>query len=102
MSSLLSPITGGPIVDLAKTMVAPNAMDTWVLLSHPMASKVGWMNVNNISSALFSLPIGFLTIIVVSLMTTAPSQAMSDMIDRVRRPKGDSVMQDKDAAVAAH
>ena len=102
MSSLLNPVSGAPIVDLAKTMVAPNAMDSWVLLSHPMASKVGWMNVNNISSALFSLPIGFLTIIVVSLMTTAPSQAMSDMIDRVRRPKGGSVMQDKDAAVAAH
>jgi cation/acetate symporter len=102
MSSLLSPITGGPIVDLAKTMAAPNAMDSFVLLSHPMASKVGWMNVNNISSALFSLPIGFLTIIIVSLMTTAPSQAMSDMIDRVRRPKGESVMQDKDAAITAH
>ena len=69
MSSLLNPITGAPIIDLAKTMAAPNAMDGWVLGSHPMASKVGWFNINNISSALFCLPVGFLTIIVVSLMT---------------------------------
>ncbi len=102
MSSLLNPVSGAPIIDLAKTMAAPNAMDSWVLLSHPMASKVGWMNVNNISSALFSLPIGFLTIIVVSLMTKAPSEAMSRMIDDVRRPRGEAVMQEKDAAVAAH
>jgi cation/acetate symporter len=102
MSALQHPVTGAPIVDLAKTMVAPNAFETWVTLAHPMASKVGWMNVNNISSAFFSLPIGFLTIIVVSLMTKAPSQAMYDMIDQVRRPKGEQIMQEKSDAVVAH
>jgi cation/acetate symporter len=102
MSSLLNPATGAPVVDLAKAMAAPNAMDGWVLGSHPMASKVGWFNINNISSALFALPAGFLTIIVVSLMTRAPSQAMLDMIDQVRRPKGDAIMQEKSDAVVAH
>jgi cation/acetate symporter len=102
MSSLLNPVTGAPIVDLAKAMAAPNAMEGWVLGSHPLASKVGWFNINNISSALFSLPIGFLTIIVVSLMTKAPSQALSDMIDAVRRPKGEQIMQEKSDAVVAH
>jgi cation/acetate symporter len=102
MSSLLNAVTGAPIVDLAKTMAAPNAMDGWVLGSHPMASKVGWFNINNISSALFSLPVGFITIFVVSLMTRAPSQAMYDMIDQVRRPKGEQVMQEKSDAVVAH
>jgi cation/acetate symporter len=102
MSSLLNPISGLPVVDLAKTMAAPNAMDGVVALSHPMASKVGWMNVNNISSALFSLPIGFLTIVVVSLMTKAPSEAISRMIDQVRRPRGEAVMQDAGGTVAAH
>ena len=102
MSSLQNPVTGAPLIDLAKTMVAPNAFEHWVTLAHPMASKVGWMDINNISSAFFSLPIGFLTIIIVSLMTKAPSQAMSDMIDNVRRPRGASVMQEKDDAVSAH
>ncbi len=104
MSSLLDPISGAPVVkDLAAAMKAPNAMDSFVLLSHPLASKVGWMNINNISSAFFSLPIGFITIYVVSLMTAAPSQKIQDMIDQIRQPKGDLVMNDKDGGtVAAH
>ena len=102
MSALLNPVTGAPIIDLSKTMAAANAMDGWVPGAHPMASKVGWFNINNISSALFSLPAGFLTIIVVSLMTRAPSQALMDMIDQVRRPKGDAIMQEKSDAVVAH
>jgi cation/acetate symporter len=99
MTSLLNPVTGAPIVDVAKAMAAPNAMDGWVTLAHPLASKVGWMNVNNISSALFSLPAGFVTIIVVSLMTRKPSQEMYDLIDQIRRPRGGVIMQDKDAVV---
>jgi cation/acetate symporter len=102
MSSLLNPVTGAPVVDLVKAMAAPNAMDGWVLGSHPLASKVGWFNINNISSALFSLPAGFLTIIVVSLLTRQPSQQISDLIDAVRRPKGDTIMQEKSDAVVAH
>ncbi len=102
MSSLLNPVSGAPIIDLAKTMAAPNAMDGWVLASHPMASKVGWFNINNISSGLFSLPVGFLTIVVVSLMTRAPSQAISDMVDAARRPRGDTILREKGDALPAH
>jgi len=100
MTALQNPVTGAPVVDLAKAMAAPNAFDSWVALSHPMASKVGWFNINNISSALFSLPVGFLTIIIVSLMTSAPSQATMDMVDEARRPKGETILKDKDAVVA--
>ncbi len=102
MTSLLNAVTGNPVVDVAKAMAAANAMDGPVTLAHPLANKVGWFNVNNISSALFSLPAGFITIWVVSLMTKAPSQAMSDMIDQIRRPRGDAIMQDKDAVIQGH
>jgi cation/acetate symporter len=103
MTSLLNPITGKEVVDLSKAMAAPNAMETLVAISHPMASRVGWFNVNNISSALFSLPAGFLTIIVVSLLTPRPSQRMYDMIDDIRRPKGEMILKDKDSGlVGAH
>jgi cation/acetate symporter len=102
MTSLLNPVSGAPIVDLAKTMAAPNAMESWVALSHPMASKVGWFNINNISSALFSLPIGFLTIIIVSLMTRAPSEEISRMVDDARRPRGDTILREKGDALPAH
>jgi cation/acetate symporter len=97
MSSLLNPITGAPIVDLAKAMAAPNAMEGWVLASHPLASKVGWFNINNISAAAFGLPVGFLVMYVVSMMTAAPSKAMQEFVDACRRPKGKTLMEEKTA-----
>jgi cation/acetate symporter len=93
MDALVSPTSGKPVVDLAKLMAEPNAMDGWVAASHPLQSKVGWMNVNNISSALFGLPAGFLGIIIGSLLTTAPSKAMQDFIDEIRKPKGKELME---------
>ena len=93
---------GAPIIDLVKTMAAPNAMENWVTLAHPMASKVGWFGVNNISCGLFSIPAGFVTIWIVSLLTPAPSKAVMDMVDAVRRPRGEMFLKDKDAVVAGH
>jgi cation/acetate symporter len=97
MSSLLNPITNAPLVDLATAMKAPNAMESWVVATHPLASKVGWFNLNNISAAAFGLPVGFLVMIVVSLMTPAPSKEMQDFIDACRRPKGLTLMEEKTA-----
>ena len=55
MSSLLNPVTGAPIVDLVKTHgSAQRHRRTGWQPPIRMASKVGWMDVNNISSALFS------------------------------------------------
>jgi cation/acetate symporter len=83
------------VVDLAKAMAAPNAMEGWVTGAHPLASKVGWFNINNISAALFGLPVGFLVMYVVSLMTPEPSKEMQDFIDACRRPKGQTLMEEK-------
>jgi cation/acetate symporter len=63
--------------------------------AHPLASKVG---VNNISSALFSLPVRFVIIWIVSLMTPAPSRSVQEMVENTRRPKGEMILKDKDAA----
>jgi len=97
MSSLLNPINGAPLVDLKAAMAAPNAMEGLVTLAHPMASKVGWFNINNISAGAFGLPLGFLVIYVVSMMTPAPSKEMQDFIDACRRPRGASLMEEKTA-----
>ncbi len=97
MSSLMNPVTGVPVVDLAKAMAAPNAMEAWTALSHPMASKVGWFNINNISAAVFGVPAGLVTMIAVSLMTPEPSKSMRDFIDEVRKPKGKTMMEEKAA-----
>jgi cation/acetate symporter len=52
-----------------------------------------WFGVRNISSALFGLPAGFLGMIIGSLLTAAPSQAMQNFIDEIRRPKGKELME---------
>ncbi len=92
MSPLLNPVTGAPVFDLAKAMAAPDAMQGMVAISHTMASKVGWFNINNISCAAFGMPVGFIVMYVVSMMTTAPSKEMQDFIDACRRPKGKTLM----------
>jgi cation/acetate symporter len=95
MSSLLNPVTGAPLVDIAKAMAAPNAMEAWPSLAHPLANKVGWFNLNNIACGLLGLPVGFAVIIIVSLMGKEPSKEMQAYVDEIRKPRGRTVLEEK-------
>jgi cation/acetate symporter len=95
MTSLLNPITGAPLVDLAKAMALPNAMESFPTLAHPLANKVGWFNLNNINCGLLGMPLGFLVIYVVSLFTKAPSAEMQAFVDEIRKPRGRTVLEEK-------
>ncbi|MCA0320246.1 MAG: cation acetate symporter [Proteobacteria bacterium] len=98
MSSLLNPVTGAPLIsaaDMAKHLADPAIANGPVLVSNPLASRVGWFNINNISSAAFGLPLGFLVMYVVSLLTPAPSKELQAFIDECRRPKGKTIMEEK-------
>ena len=100
MTSLLNPITGAPLVTpeaMKAALANPAVTDGPVLATNPLASRVGWFNINNISSAAFGLPVGFLVMYVVSMMTAAPSKAMQDFVDACRRPKGKTLMEEKTA-----
>jgi cation/acetate symporter len=97
MSSLQNPVTGAPIVDLAKTMAASNAFDTWVAASHPMAGKVGWFNLGNIACGMLGAPVGFLVMWIVSYFTKPPSAEMMAFIDEIRKPRGKTVLEEKTA-----
>jgi cation/acetate symporter len=50
-----------------------------------------WWDINPISAGIFGVPLGFLVIIVVSLLTPAPDRETQDLVDHVRYPvlKGD-------------
>jgi cation/acetate symporter len=96
MSSLSNPAGAPLIADMAKAMAAPNAMDTWVAASHPLASRVGWFGLTNIAAGLIGMPVGFALIYVVSLVTKAPSLELQGFIDEIRKPRGRTVMQEKD------
>jgi len=105
MISNLNPVTGAPLIsaDAMKAALSnPALLDGPVLASHPLQSRVGWFNINNISSAAFGLPVGFLVMVVVSLMTPAPSKELQQFIDDCRRPKGKTLMDEKSGLVAAH
>jgi cation/acetate symporter len=65
--------------------------------AHAMASKVGWFNINNISAAIFGLPVGFGVMFVVSLMTKPTSEEMQRFIEEVRKPRGKTMMEEKTA-----
>jgi cation/acetate symporter len=96
MTSLLNPVTGRPIIpNLQAAMAAPNAMEIWPTLAHPLANKVGWFNLNNIASGLLAMPVGFLTIYVVSLMGKEPSKEMQAYVDEIRKPRGGTILQEK-------
>jgi cation/acetate symporter len=56
---------------------------------------VGWFNLNNISCGLLGMPFGFLVIIVVSLLTKAPSKEMQAYVDEIRKPRGRTVLEEK-------
>jgi cation/acetate symporter len=94
MTSLLTP-AGVPMVDLAKAMALPNAMEAFPTLAHPLANKVGWFNLTNIACGLLAMPVGFLTIFVVSLMGKEPSKEMQAYVDEIRKPRGRTVLQEK-------
>jgi cation/acetate symporter len=95
MTSLLNPVTGAPLVDIAKAMALPNAMESWPTLAHPLANKVGWFNLNNINCGLLGMPVGFLTIMVVSLLGKEPSREMQAYVDEIRKPRGRTVLEEK-------
>jgi cation/acetate symporter len=95
MTSLLNPITGAPIVDIAKAMALPNAMESFPTLAHPLANKVGWFNLTNIACGMLGAPLGFAVIYVVSLLGKAPSAEMQAYVDDIRKPRGRTVLEEK-------
>jgi cation/acetate symporter len=96
MSSLLNPLTGAPVVNVAQVLADPKwVADVPAIGANPLASKVGWFDLNNINCGLLGMPLGFLVMFVVSLMGKAPSLEMQAMIDEIRKPRGRTILEEK-------
>ena len=54
--------------------------------------EISWFGVKAISAGIFGVPVAFLVTYVVSLVTPEPSQEMQDFVDRLRLPKGGTMM----------
>lgn len=54
--------------------------------------EISWFGVASISAGVFGVPVAFLVTYVVSLITPEPSEEMQDFVDRLRLPKGGTMM----------
>jgi len=96
MSSLTNAATGAPLVDVATVMADPKwVADVPASAAHPMQSKVGWFDLNNINCGLLGAPLGFIVMIVVSLLGKEPSKEMQAFVDEIRKPRGRMVLEEK-------
>lgn len=72
----------GMLVGLAVTVF-------YVLRTHPFfggSMANAWFDINPISAGVFGVPLGFATIVLVSLLTRPPPQEIQDLVDYVRYP----------------
>ena len=72
----------GMLVGLAVTIF-------YVVRTHPFfggSMTNAWFDINSISAGVFGVPLGFVTIVVVSLLTRPPPQEIQDLVDYVRYP----------------
>ena len=46
-----------------------------------------WFGISDVSAGIFGIPAGFITTLVVSLLTPAPDQATQDLVESVRYPQ---------------
>ncbi len=72
-------------------MVAGLAVTLYYMVrTHPFfggSMANAWFDINPISAGVFGVPLGFAVIVVVSLLTPAPPQAIRDLVDYVRYPQ---------------
>jgi cation/acetate symporter len=54
-------------------------------VTSPVADNI-WWDIQPISAGLFGVPLGFVVIIVVSLMTRAPNAEVQELVEHVRYP----------------
>jgi cation/acetate symporter len=96
MTALTNPVSGAPLVDIAKAMADPAVLaDVPASATNPLQSKVGWFGLNNINCGLLGAPLGVIVMVVVSLLGKEPSREMQAFVDEIRKPRGRTVLEEK-------
>ncbi|MFZ2651557.1 MAG: sodium:solute symporter family protein [Burkholderiaceae bacterium] len=79
----------GMVAGLGTTFYYMATTQAWLRgvfgVTSPIADHI-WWGINPISAGLFGVPIGFLVIIVVSLITPAPGKETQELVEHVRYP----------------
>jgi cation/acetate symporter len=91
--AILGMIAGVGVTFYYMTLTQPWLRELFygIARSVPVKPEDLWLGISPISAGTFGVPLGFLVIIVVSLITPAPSQKVQEFIEHVRYPhlKGD-------------
>ena len=72
----------------------------YMMRTYPFFTNMGvpkmdlWFGLSPVSAGMFGLPLGIITIIIVSLLTSPPSKAVQELVEHVRYPnlQGDTVV----------
>jgi cation/acetate symporter len=72
----------------------------YMLRTYPFFTNMGvpkmdlWFGLSPVSAGMFGLPLGMLTIVIVSLLTAPPSKKVQELVEHVRYPNllGDTVV----------
>ncbi|HEY6100020.1 MAG TPA: hypothetical protein VIW03_11350, partial [Anaeromyxobacter sp.] len=48
---------------------------------------LSWLGTNTVASGIFGIPVGFLTIWIVSLVTEEPSEEVQELVESIRSPR---------------
>jgi cation/acetate symporter len=86
----------GMVVGLATTFYYMVLTQPWlrgVFGTTGTIAENTWWDINPISAGIFGVPLGFIVIIIVSLITPMPSRAIQELVEHVRFPnlKGDTL-----------
>jgi cation/acetate symporter len=67
-------------------MIVGFAVTVFYLVNVKFLGMAPWFGIKDVSASIFGIPLGFLTVIIVSLMTKEPSQEIKDMVEDLRYP----------------
>ncbi len=80
----------GMVTGLATTLYYMATTQPWMHgvfgVTRPIAENI-WWGIQPISAGVFGVPVGFVVIILVSLITPAPSAEVQELVEHVRYPK---------------
>ncbi|ODS64412.1 MAG: cation acetate symporter [Arenimonas sp. SCN 70-307] len=68
-------------------MLVGFGLTLYYLINVKFLGMTPWFGIKDVSAGIFGIPLGFLTIVVVSLLTKEPSQETKDMVEELRYPK---------------
>ena len=73
-------------------MVVGFGVGAWYLWSVFAGGMEPWMGIDHLRFGIIGMPASLIAMVVVSLLTPAPSQEIQDMVDEVRIPSGKTIL----------